>query len=127
MECCSEVLSPHEQRVRDEIRGIAVTSGRERVYRVLDSFRSARPVIGMERARYFTESFRQTEGQPLVLRWAKALPGERRRLDIRAARILNRQRSRHRSRRNPREGRSHSVRGGFKLRPLSEGAERPRV
>ena len=27
----------------------------------------------MERAKYFTESFRQTEGEPLILRWSKAL------------------------------------------------------
>jgi pyruvate formate-lyase/glycerol dehydratase family glycyl radical enzyme len=73
MDFCAEVLSPHEQRILDEIRGVAGTSGRERIYRVLDSFKSERPVIDMERARYFTESFRKTEGQPLVLRWAKAL------------------------------------------------------
>jgi pyruvate formate-lyase/glycerol dehydratase family glycyl radical enzyme len=73
MNYCCEVLSPHEQRVQDEINGIADTSGRERIYRILDSFRAERPVIDVERARYFTESFRKTEGQPLVLRWAKAL------------------------------------------------------
>ncbi len=73
MDCCAEVLSPHAQRAMDEIRGIAQSSGRERVYRILHSFKSREPVIDMERARYFTESFRQTEGQPLVLRWAKAL------------------------------------------------------
>jgi formate C-acetyltransferase len=59
--------------VQDEIQGITDTTGRERIYRILDSFRSERPVIDVERARYFTESFRKTEGQPLMLRWAKAL------------------------------------------------------
>jgi pyruvate formate-lyase/glycerol dehydratase family glycyl radical enzyme len=73
METCCQVLSPHEQRVRDEIRGIVCVSGRERVYRILETFRSEKPMIDMERARYFTESFKKTEGQPLVLRWAKAL------------------------------------------------------
>jgi pyruvate formate-lyase/glycerol dehydratase family glycyl radical enzyme len=73
MESCRQVLSPHEQRVQDEIRGVARESGRERIYRILDAFKPDRPVIDMERARYFTESFKKTEGQPLVLRWAKAL------------------------------------------------------
>ena len=73
MNYCCEVLSPHEQRVQDEIQGIFDTSGRERIYRILNSFRTDRPVIDVERARYFTESFRKTEGQPLMLRWAKAL------------------------------------------------------
>ncbi len=71
-ECC-EVLSPHEQRVQDEINGVADKSGRERIFKILDSFKGQRPVIDMERAKYFTESFKKTEGQPLVLRWAKAL------------------------------------------------------
>ena len=31
------------------------------------------PRVALERAVYFTESFKTTEGQPLVLRWAKAL------------------------------------------------------
>lgn len=73
MDYCCEVLSPQEQRIQEEIRGIHSVSGRERVYRILDSFKVARPVIDIERARYFTESFKRTEGQPLVLRWAKAL------------------------------------------------------
>jgi len=33
----------------------------------------AAPKIDIERARYFTESMKQTEGQHLTLRWAKAL------------------------------------------------------
>lgn len=73
MELCCEVLSPHEQRVLEEMKGTASTAGRERIYRILNSFKNDRPRIDVERARYFTESFRQTEGQPLVLRWAKAL------------------------------------------------------
>lgn len=73
MELCCEVLSPHEQRVLEEMKGTASTEGRERIYKILNSFKNDRPRIDVERARYFTESFRQTEGQPLVLRWAKAL------------------------------------------------------
>lgn len=40
---------------------------------MLDRFSGQKPRIDIERARYFTESMRETEGQPLVLRWAKAL------------------------------------------------------
>jgi formate C-acetyltransferase len=73
MDICCEVMSPHEQRVMDEIRGTASIAGRERIYTILNSFRNQKPIIDIERARFFTESFRTTEGQPLVLRWAKAL------------------------------------------------------
>lgn len=73
MDTCCEVLSPHEQRVQEEIKGIQDFQGRERVYRILNSFKGKRPVIDIERARYFTESFKKTEGQALILRWAKAL------------------------------------------------------
>jgi len=73
MAICCEVLSPQEQRIQEEIQGIHKSSGRERVYRILNSFSGKRPVIDVERARYFTESFKRTEGQALILRWAKAL------------------------------------------------------
>jgi len=73
MNTCCEVLSPQEQRIQEEIEGTYKFSGRERVYRILESFNAKRPVIDMERAKYFTESFKKTEGQPLILRWAKAL------------------------------------------------------
>jgi len=73
MNICCEVLSPQEQRIQEEIEGVYKFSGRERVYRILQSFSDKRPIIDMERARYFTESFKKTDGQPLILRWAKAL------------------------------------------------------
>jgi formate C-acetyltransferase len=47
--------------------------GRQRVFAILDTFDQATPVIDIERAKYFTRSMASTEGQPLVLRWAKAL------------------------------------------------------
>ncbi len=37
------------------------------------TFKGTKPQIDIERGLYFTESFKQTEGQPLNLRWAKAL------------------------------------------------------
>lgn len=68
-------LSPQEQRLRGRRRGKTARSGkgRERVFRILGSFQGKRPVIDVERGKLFTESMKQTEGQPLMLRWAKAL------------------------------------------------------
>lgn len=46
----------------------------DRVVRMFDAIRSGGPArVALERAVYFTESFKATEGQPLVWRWAKAL------------------------------------------------------
>src|SRR5512136_3272212 len=46
----------------------------DRVLRMFEAIRSyGPPRLTLERAIYFTESFKTTEGQPLVLRWAKAL------------------------------------------------------
>ena len=74
MECC-EVLSPQEARLQEEMlgRGAKYEKDRERVFNILKGFQMQRPRIDIERARYFTESMRQTEGQHLTLRWAKAL------------------------------------------------------
>ena len=42
----------------------------ERVLRMFETIRtSGPPRVALERAVYFTESFKTTEGQPLVLRW----------------------------------------------------------
>jgi len=68
--CC---LSPHEQRIQEEQLGKKNFEGRERVFQILTSFQDLRPKIDVERAKYFTQSFMETEGQRLVLRWAKAL------------------------------------------------------
>ena len=70
-ECC--ILSPHEQRVLEEQQGIQSYAGRERVFAILNSFKGTRPTIDVERAALFTESMRQTEGEHLTLRWAKAI------------------------------------------------------
>ena len=71
MEC--RILSPHEQRIQEETQDEQSFVGRERVYKILNSFKNKKPIIDVERSKYFTESFKQTEGQPIVLRWAKAL------------------------------------------------------
>ncbi len=46
----------------------------DRILRTFEAVRSyGPPRVALERAIYFTESFKTTKGQPLVLRWAKAL------------------------------------------------------
>jgi len=46
----------------------------DRVLRLFEGIRAAyKPRVTLDRALLFTASFKTTEGQPLVLRWAKAL------------------------------------------------------
>ena len=46
----------------------------DRVVRMYDAIRAyGPPRVTLDRAVLFTESFKETENQPLVLRWAKAL------------------------------------------------------
>ena len=65
--CC---LSPQEERLTTKNVN---RKGRERVYKILERNQFAVPTVDIERARYFTESMRRTEGELLTLRWAKAL------------------------------------------------------
>ncbi len=61
-------FSPQEERIRGHYR-----PEEKRTRQILETFAGTRPSIDIERGKYFTESFRETEGQPLILRWAKAL------------------------------------------------------
>ncbi len=72
MECCR---SPHEQMLEDKINGVENPFRRThaRVFKILDTIENLKPVIDVERALYFTQSMKATEGEPLVLRWAKAM------------------------------------------------------
>jgi formate C-acetyltransferase len=63
------VLSPQELRLEQTIADVTLN----RQLSLLRKSQAARPVIDVERGLYFTQSFQQTEGQPLILRWAKAL------------------------------------------------------
>ncbi len=67
--------SPQEQRLQDKIEGKEdkFRKTHTRVFKLLERFEGQKPRIDIERALYFTESMKETEGQPLVLRWAKAL------------------------------------------------------
>jgi formate C-acetyltransferase len=69
----ANTLSSQESAIQS---GAKVLRGKvsDRVLRMLEAIRTyGPPQITLERAIYFTESFKQTEGQPLVWRWAKAL------------------------------------------------------
>ena len=67
------VLSPQETRIFDEIENHSATQSRNRAYKILQEIRGTKPQIDIERGLYFTQSFKETEGEPLNLRWAKAL------------------------------------------------------
>ncbi|QWA12990.1 glycyl radical protein [Sodalis ligni] len=64
------VLSPQEARLlHPDSKPVAT----DRTHRLLARIQHAKPAIDVERARYFTESMAQTEGELLILRWAKAM------------------------------------------------------
>ena len=49
---CCRVYSPHEQQILDEQNGkMGNRKGRERVYRILDSFSGTKPQIDIERGK----------------------------------------------------------------------------
>ena len=70
-----ECRSPQEQRLFDKMQGREdkFRKSHTRVFTLLERFEGQKPRIDVERALYFTQSMQATEGQPLVLRWAKAL------------------------------------------------------
>ena len=70
------VLSPQEERIAEnngQITFSLKTEEKSRIQKIFDSFKDSKSVVDVQRARYFTESFMQTEGEALSLRWAKAL------------------------------------------------------
>src|SRR5512137_2082846 len=72
-EVVAPALSAQEQAI---VEGKKVMHGTvtDRVLRIFEAVRTyGPPRVALERAVYFTESFKATEGQPLVWRWAKAL------------------------------------------------------
>lgn len=69
-----KVLSPQENRIQNEIQKGKITFIRHnRAGDILNVIRKQKPQIDIERGLYFTRSFRETEGEPLNVRWAKAL------------------------------------------------------
>lgn len=70
MSICCNVLSPQEEWIAS---GSEVADGRERVRRMIDRNRALPVGLDINRARLFTESFKETEGQNISIRWGKAL------------------------------------------------------
>ncbi|MGE0973224.1 (2S)-3-sulfopropanediol dehydratase (plasmid) [Klebsiella sp. WOUb02] len=68
----AQVLSPQEARILHANAAPRVGIS-QRTAKILAQIRQGKPSIDVERARYFTESMRETEGQLLILRWAKAM------------------------------------------------------
>ncbi len=72
-----KVRTPHEARIeRGEPIGLATDVGqskRARIQRMLEGFRDQPIRLNIDRARLLTDSMKRTEGQPMVLRWGKAL------------------------------------------------------
>ena len=69
----AQILSAREKTIVEGTKLLHGTAT-ERIVRMFEAIRfSGPPRVALERAVYFTESFKTTEGQPLVLRWAKAL------------------------------------------------------
>lgn len=68
---CATCLSPQEERIADSSK--VNRNGRERVFKILERIQFTVPHVDIERALYFTRSMRETEGELLTLRWAKAL------------------------------------------------------
>ncbi len=73
-ECCG-VLTPQEERIAEgrTVDLDALPESRKRSHKYLETFSNSVPVACADRARLMTESFKQTAGEPLVLRWAKAM------------------------------------------------------
>ena len=64
------LLSPQEERLEKNSGRVSLTGRPGKIY---ESFQNTKSVVDVQRAKYFTESFKKTEGQALSLRWAKAL------------------------------------------------------
>lgn len=77
MSSAAEILSPQEERIEaGQQIGLLTEDAqqkRARIHRMLEGFRDKPVRLNLQRARLLTESFEETEGQPCVLRWGKAL------------------------------------------------------
>ena len=82
-----KVLSPQEERI-EKNKGKVVffkdpdEREKNRIEKIFESFENSKSSVDVQRARYFTESFKSTEGQTLSLRWAKALYHFAEKIDI---------------------------------------------
>lgn len=65
MSCCTNVLTPQEEWLEGKN---LITEGRERTLKINDLVRKEPITMDINRARLFTESMKETEGQNLSLR-----------------------------------------------------------
>ncbi len=77
MTTATAVLSPQEERIEKGLPiglvGEEAQRDRARIHMMLEGFRDKKIRINVERACLLTESFKETEGQPVILRWGKAM------------------------------------------------------
>ena len=75
MDILAQELTPQECRIEQKMTDSAagVSKERKKIMSKLERLRESSPRFSIDRARLFTESFRETEGQHQTLRWAKAL------------------------------------------------------
>jgi pyruvate formate-lyase/glycerol dehydratase family glycyl radical enzyme len=69
----ANALTPQEERILRQVDRLAREEShvkRVRVKRMLEGFRDKPPRMAVDRARLFTESFKETQCMPMVLRWA---------------------------------------------------------
>lgn len=67
-------LSPQEERLQAEINHTVIDfKSSRRVIDLLKEVRASKPKIDVERGLYFTQAFKDSEGELLPLRWSKAL------------------------------------------------------
>lgn len=74
MSCCT-CYTPQEEVLQalKEGRDNPNKAAHHRLFTIAERFVGKTPYIDIERGILFTRSMKETEGQPLVLRWAKAL------------------------------------------------------
>ena len=77
-----KILSPQEERIEQGQPLELVTGVRPRIVKMLEGFKDKPPQISVDRAYFFTESFKETEALPIVLRWAKALENIMRKIPV---------------------------------------------
>ena len=69
----AHTLSAQEQAI-ESVKKVVHGTVTDRVLRMYEAIRAyGPPRVTLDRAVLFTESFKETENQPLVLRWARAL------------------------------------------------------
>jgi Pyruvate-formate lyase len=73
-----QVLSPQEERIIQGRDNIELTTdearaSRIRVNKMLQALRASTPIVSVERAKLFTDCFKENEELPLILKWARGI------------------------------------------------------